>query len=298
MVHRPKPQTQRPGHTGRKPLAKKKHWNPLKQSWNYFFADFHEVWNLIWNFSKRDTTFSTIYFCLFLKKQDEAHEPECRHVCWVTETILLLFATFSSEPAGGTPWLETLRWHSCRTPLLDTIAQRSGKTLLLDTPIWHSLIWHFCGTLLLDSPKDLRGTPEIGFRCDTFCFEIFWDILRYFEFYLFFLFFLFVFVYFCLFLFIFVYWCLWLFMFVYCCLFLCIFVCCTVGFTVVKSMLSINIHHHSIIINRITHAEKMRIVSFRKHIWYNHLKSTIVSNNNQMWHCCEKRSLWFEFNNG
>ena len=150
--------------------------------------------------------------------------------------------------------------------------------------IWaiHGYTWYLSTNL--SSPKDLRGTPEIGFRCDTFSFEIFWDIL---SFICFFCLFLFVFVYFCLFLFIFVYCCLWLFMFVYFCLFLFIFACCTVGFTVVKSMLTINIHHHSIIINRITHAEKMKIVSFKKHIWYNHLKSNIVSNNNQMWHCYE-----------
>ena len=48
-------------------------------------------------------------------------------------------------------------------------------------------------------------------------------------------------------------------MFAYFCLILSIFVCCTVGFIVVKSMLSINIHHPSIIINRITHVEKTEI---------------------------------------
>ena len=39
------------------------------------------------------------------KKQDEAHEPECRHVRqkWLV--------TFSSEHTCGTPWLDTLRWH-------------------------------------------------------------------------------------------------------------------------------------------------------------------------------------------
>ena len=70
------------------------------------------------------------------QKQDETHEPECRHV----------FVTFSNEPTCRTPWLDTLRWHSSRTSLLDTIAQRSGTTLLHDT-----LIWHSCGTLLLDT---------------------------------------------------------------------------------------------------------------------------------------------------
>ena len=52
------------------------------------------------------------------KKQDEAHEPECRHVCWQTETILICH--ISSKLTCETPWIHTLRWHSCRTPLLDT----------------------------------------------------------------------------------------------------------------------------------------------------------------------------------
>ena len=49
--------------------------------------------------------------------------------------------------------------HSCGAPLLDTIALRSGKTLLLDTLIclvghscltlfWDTLTWHPCNTLL------------------------------------------------------------------------------------------------------------------------------------------------------
>ena len=76
------------------------------------------------------------------KKQDEAHEPECRHVCWRTETILI---RFSSEPTCGTPWRDTLRWHSCRTPfLLDTLTWHSCKTLLLDTLlVKDTLTWHF-----------------------------------------------------------------------------------------------------------------------------------------------------------
>ena len=65
---------------------------------------------------------------------------------YVEEPRQYLFVTFSSEPTFGTPWLDTLRWHSCRTHLLDTIAQRSCKTLLLDT-----LTWHSCKTLLLDT---------------------------------------------------------------------------------------------------------------------------------------------------
>ena len=78
------------------------------------------------------------------KKQDEAHEPECRHVCWQTKTILICH--ISNKLACETPWLHTLRWHSCRTPLLDTIAR--------DTLAWHScktlLTWHSCKTPLLD----------------------------------------------------------------------------------------------------------------------------------------------------
>ena len=86
------------------------------------------------------------------KKQDEAHEPECRHVCWQTETIVICH--ISSKLTSETPWVHTLTWHFCRTPLLDTIAQRSGETLLLDTLVRHScktlLAWHSYLTLLLD----------------------------------------------------------------------------------------------------------------------------------------------------
>ena len=98
------------------------------------------------------------FMVLALEKQDEAHEPECRHVCWRTETILI---TFSSEPTCGTPWRDTLRWHSCRTPfLLDTLTWHSCKTLVLDTLLRHSyltlLTWHLVRhsywTLLLDTP--------------------------------------------------------------------------------------------------------------------------------------------------
>ena len=87
------------------------------------------------------------------KKQDETHEPECRHVCWQTEAILICH--ISSKFTCETPWIHTLRQHSCRTPLLDTIAQRSGETLLLDSLVRHScktlLAWHSCKTLLLDT---------------------------------------------------------------------------------------------------------------------------------------------------
>ena len=90
--------------------------------------------------------------CKHKKKQDEAHEPECRHVCWQTEKKLICHV--SSKLTCETPWVHTLRWHSCRTPLLDTIAQRSGETLLLDSLVRHScktlLVWHSCKTLLLD----------------------------------------------------------------------------------------------------------------------------------------------------
>ena len=71
-------------------------------------------------------------------KQDEAHEPECRHVCWQTETILICH--ISSKLTHETPWVHTLKWHSCGTPLLDTIAQRSGETLLWDTLVRHFLL--------------------------------------------------------------------------------------------------------------------------------------------------------------
>ena len=65
---------------------------------------------------------------------------------YVKEQKQYLFITCSSEPTCGTPWRDTLRWHSCRTPfLLDTLTWHSCKTLLLDT-----LAWHSSGTLLLD----------------------------------------------------------------------------------------------------------------------------------------------------
>ena len=48
------------------------------------------------------------------------------------------------------PWLDTLRWHSCRTPLLHTmcnaLVRHSCLTLLQDTLTWHSF-----STLLLDA---------------------------------------------------------------------------------------------------------------------------------------------------
>ena len=100
------------------------------------------------------------------KKQDEAHEPECRHVCWQRETILICH--ISSKLTCETPWVHTLRWHSCRTPLLDTIAQRSGETLLLDTLVRHScktlLTWHSCKTLSLDT---LLGHSYLTLLPDT-----------------------------------------------------------------------------------------------------------------------------------
>ena len=76
------------------------------------------------------------------------------------------FVTISSEPTCGTPWLDTLKWHCCRTPLLsyltvlwDTLAWRSCKTLVLDTLVRHSyltllsdtLTWHSCKTHLVDT---------------------------------------------------------------------------------------------------------------------------------------------------
>ena len=45
------------------------------------------------------------------KKQDEAHEPECRHVCWVTETILICHIF------QRTHLWDTLTWHTEATLL-------------------------------------------------------------------------------------------------------------------------------------------------------------------------------------
>ena len=61
---------------------------------------------------------------------------------YVEEQRQHLFLTFSSEPTCETPWVDTLRWHSCRTSLLDTIAQRF---------LFDALAWHSCLTLLYDT---------------------------------------------------------------------------------------------------------------------------------------------------
>ena len=56
------------------------------------------------------------------KKQDEAHEPECRHACWRTETILI-YHIFQ------------------RTHLWDTLTWHTEVTLLYDTLLtWHSYL--------------------------------------------------------------------------------------------------------------------------------------------------------------
>ena len=68
------------------------------------------------------------------KKQDKAHEPECRHLCWVTQTTS---ATLS---------LDTFVRHSYLTLLLDTLVRHSYLTLLYEHFFWHS-----SGTLLLDT---------------------------------------------------------------------------------------------------------------------------------------------------
>ena len=75
-------------------------------------------------------------------KQDEAHEPECRHVCWQTETILICH--ISNKLTCETSWVHTLRWHPCLTLL-----SKSCLTLLWDT-CKTLLTWHSCKTLLLD----------------------------------------------------------------------------------------------------------------------------------------------------
>ena len=77
-------------------------------------------------------------------KQDEAHEPECRHVCWRTKTILI-YHIFPANPLVGHPdvthWGDTLVGHpSYLTLLLDTLVRHSYWTLLLDTPLGHSYL--------------------------------------------------------------------------------------------------------------------------------------------------------------
>ena len=139
-------------------------------------------WELIWEFYPLYRTPFNPILCLFLtqKKQDEAHEPECRHVCWVTETTTL-FVTFSSEPTGGTPWLDTLRWHSCiRHPCLtllrNALARHSCLTLLFVTFVghsclklfWNTLTWHFLlGTFTWHSWETLVYDTLTWHSCKT-----------------------------------------------------------------------------------------------------------------------------------
>ena len=71
-------------------------------------------------------------------KQDEAHEPECRHVCWRTETILIYniyLSHFPANPLLGHPdvthWGDTLVRHpSYLTLLLYTVVRHFYLTLL------------------------------------------------------------------------------------------------------------------------------------------------------------------------
>ena len=97
---------------------------------------------------------------------------------YVEEQKQYLFRTFSSKPTCGTPWRDTLRWHSCRTPfLLDTLVRHSYLPLFSDALTWHFLLdilvrhsyltlfwdtltchfcktpltWHSCKTLVLDT---------------------------------------------------------------------------------------------------------------------------------------------------
>ena len=81
-----------------------------------------------------------------IKKQDEAHEPECRHVCWGTET-LLIYHIFQRTHLWG-----TLTWHTEVTLLQDTLLTwYSCKTLLTWHFFWDTLTWPSSGTLLLDT---------------------------------------------------------------------------------------------------------------------------------------------------
>ena len=85
-------------------------------------------------------------FCCNKKLKNKMKPTNPNADTYVEEQKQYLFITFSSEPTCGTPWRDTLRWHSCRTPfLLDALTWHSCKTLLLDT-----LAWHSSGTLLLD----------------------------------------------------------------------------------------------------------------------------------------------------
>ena len=75
-----------------------------------------------------------------LLKQDEAHEPECWHVCWGRKATHIDIVVVHPDM---THWF----WHSGRTLLLDTIAQHCCETLLLYTLVGHFDLTHYLGIL-------------------------------------------------------------------------------------------------------------------------------------------------------
>ena len=115
----------------------------------------HSHWSLEAHLSRKEVSRKEIP----RRKQDEAHEPECRHVTYVDKQRQYLFVTFPANSLVRHPefthwgdtfvrhfFLDTLTWHSCKTLLLDTLARQAYVTLLLDT-----LVRHSCKTLLLDT---------------------------------------------------------------------------------------------------------------------------------------------------
>ena len=88
-------------------------------------------------------------FFVVTSKQDEAHEPECRHVCWVTETILIwsYLSHFPANPLVGQPdlthWGDTLVGHPCLKLLRNALVRHCCLTLLFDTIVGHSCLTLF-----------------------------------------------------------------------------------------------------------------------------------------------------------
>ena len=72
---------------------------------------------------------------LAFKRQDGAHEPECRHVRKVTNDTLV------GHSCGTLLWV-ILEGNSCGTLLRDTLVGHSCGTVF-----WDTLVGHSCGTL-------------------------------------------------------------------------------------------------------------------------------------------------------
>ena len=106
------------------------------------------------------------------RKQDGAHEPECKHVQKATYVQM----TLVGHSCGTLLWV-TLVENSCGTLLRDTLVGHSCGTLLRDTLssrtlLWDTLLGHSCRTLLRDtlvghSYGTLLWDTLVGHSCGT-----------------------------------------------------------------------------------------------------------------------------------